>query len=147
MRILPLLAIGLSSCVAPEQKACTTIGCVDGVRVDFSYKEKGSYLVEVTLDDVKTTCKATLPLTNPPPSPCDRDGVYLTLSGSALPADQHSIGGVLVTSTTAKHIVVRVTRDGTVLGTLDRTITWVVTPGPNGPECEPKECRSAQMSL
>lgn len=147
LMVLALSLLSGCSLVAADQKACTTVGCVDGLRVDFSFNQKGSYVVEVTLDGVKTTCKATLPLSNPPPTPCDREGVYLTLSGSALPADQQSIGGLLVTATTNNHVTVRVSRDGTILGAIDRTITWTTTPGPNGPGCEPAECRSSSMTL
>jgi len=145
---LGLLALSACVVVPPDdQKACTMLGCNDGLRVDFSFKEKGSYVVEVTVDGVKTTCRASLPLSNPPPSPCDRPSVFLTLSGSALPAEQQSIGGVFVATTTATHIAVNVTRNGMLLGMVDQNITWSVTAGPNGPDCEPKQCRSAQMAL
>ena len=149
---LALSLLSLSACLvdpadAGSPQACTTMGCADGLKVDFSYNQKGNYLVVVTIDGVITTCKATLPLANPPPEACDRPGVYLTLVGSALPADQQSIGGVFTAPSTAKHITVNVSRDGTVLGTIDKDITWVVTAGPNGPDCEPKQCRTAQMTL
>lgn len=144
-----LALLSLAACtvdpLAPH--ACTEMGCADGLQIDFSYKQAGSYVVEVTLDGVLTTCKATLPLAASPPTPCDRAGVYLTLSGSMLPADQQSIGGVIVTATTAKHATVKITRDGAALASLDRDVTWTVTPGPNGPDCEPKECRSAKLSF
>lgn len=130
-----------------DDNDCTMIGCVRGLSVDFTFKEKGSYVVDVTIDGTKTRCTATLPLPAEPPSPCDRTDVALTLSGSMLPADQQSIGGLYVQNTSARHVTVRVTRDGVEVGSLDSDVTWVTTPGPNGPNCEPKECRAAKLTL
>lgn len=132
---------------AADRRSCTTIGCANGLTIDFTFKEKGSYVVDVTIDGTRTRCTATLPLPADPPTACDRLGVALTLSGSMLPADQQSIGGLYVQSTSARHITVRVTRDGVELGSLDSDVTWVTTPGPNGPDCEPKECRAAKLTL
>ena len=146
---LGLGLIFLAGCsVTPfSDRWCTEIGCENGLRVEFQFRDKGSYIVEATVDGVKTTCRAVVPLSDPPPEPCDRQGVFLTLSGSKLPPEQQTIGGLFLSTTTAKQILVKVTRDGVVLGTLDRTIDYAVTPGPNGPNCEPKECRAAKLTL
>lgn len=132
---------------AVDQKGCTLIGCDDGLRVEFTFRDRGAYVFDVILDGTKTTCRATLPLTDPPPTPCDRAGIFLTLSGSKLPADQQSIGGLMIASTTAKQILLKVTRDTMPIASLDKTIEYRVTPGPNGPACEPKECRQASLTL
>jgi hypothetical protein len=133
--------------VAPGDRGCTALGCNDGVEVSFTFRDRGSYVFEVTVDTIKTTCRATLPLSSSPPNPCDREGIFLGLSGSALPPDQHAIVGLRIQSLTAKHLLMRVTRDGNAIATLDRTIDYAVTPGPNGPGCEPKECKSAKLTL
>lgn len=145
-----LCAVLLSGCAITspaEQRGCTLLGCNNGVQIDFSFRDRGAYVVDLMLDGQKTTCRATLPLSDPPPSPCDRDGIFLTLSGSKLPPEQQSIGGLFISSTTAKQIVLKITRDTTPIGALDRTIDYKVTPGPNGPTCEPKECKQATLSL
>lgn len=144
---LPLLLLAGCSVTSFEDRGCTEIGCENGVRVEFQFRDKGSYIVEATVDGLKTTCRAVIPLSDPPPEACDRQGVFLTLSGSKLPPEQQTIGGLFLSTTTGKQILLKVTRDGVVLGTLDRTIDYTVTPGPNGPACEPKECRAAKLTL
>lgn len=128
-------------------RACTEIGCENGVRVDFSYRDAGSYVFDVTVDGAKVTCKATLPLPPQPPTACDGPGVLLGLVGSMLPASQQSIGGLILSSTTAKTIAVRATRDGTLLGDKSFTPPYVTAPGPNGPGCEPNECKLAKVTF
>lgn len=143
-----LAACGSSQLPIIGQKACTEIGCENGVRVDFTYREPGSYTVVVVVDGVSTTCEATLPLPRGASEPCDREAVLLALIGSELPADQQSIGGlILPNATDAKSITVQVTRDGTLLGEKTFTPTYQVTPGPNGPDCEPKECKLATTTF
>ena len=125
--------------------ACTALGCgQSGVEIDFSYKQAGTYVFEVTTDDTKATCKATLPLPRQPPTACDRPNVLLTLVGSMLPPDQQSIGGLRILTDSATRVTIRGTRDGTVLGEKTFAPEYVVTPGPNGPGCEPAECRYAR---
>jgi hypothetical protein len=147
IRLLFAALLGGCAVTPVATQNCTAIGCASGVNVDFTFRDKGTYVIEVMLDGVKTTCRAVLPLSDPPPSPCDRDGVILTLSGSKLPPEQQSIGGIFIASTTAKQLIVKATRDGTPIGSLDRTIDYKVSPGPNGPNCEPKECKQASMTL
>lgn len=146
LQVVLLAALGAGCAVTSSDRSCTAIGCNDGVTVDFTFRDKGSYVVEVTLDGSKTTCRAVLPLSDPPPNPCDREGIFLTLSGSKLPPAQQSIGGLIIASTTAKQIIFKITRDGATLAALDRTIDYRVTPGPNGPSCEPKECKQATLT-
>jgi hypothetical protein len=67
----------------------------------------------------------------------------LSRVGSALPASEQSIGGLILLSTTARTVMVRATRDGALIGEKTIELAWTVRPGPNGPDCEPKECRSA----
>jgi hypothetical protein len=128
-------------------RACTEIACQNGVLVDFSYTQQGAYVVEVTIDGAKTTCRATLPLPRQPPQACDREGVQLTLSGSALPASQHSIGGLTLFSTSASSVTIRATRDGNVLGEKTFAPAYTTSPGPNGPGCDPAQCKLAKTTF
>jgi hypothetical protein len=117
------------------------------VNVEFSFTQTGTYVFEVTVDAVKTTCKATLPLPKQPPAACDHPDVQLGLSGSMLPPAQHSIGGIRLPTTTANSITIRATRDGAVIAESTFSPSYKVTPGPNGPSCEPKECKLAQAKF
>jgi len=144
---LAALAISAVACSAVDDTSCTELGCDNGVRVSFLFKERGAYVFEVVVDGQLTTCRATLPLPDPTPTPCDRDGVFLGLSGAKLAADQHAIDGLIIPSTTIKHLTLRVARDGSRIAELDRDVAYEITPGPNGPSCEPKECRSARLTF
>ncbi|HVH45491.1 MAG TPA: hypothetical protein VM925_24225 [Labilithrix sp.] len=143
------IGILAAACDDLEGKSCTEVACNQGIDVSFQYREAGTYAVEVTVDGEKTTCTATLPLGTEPDAndPCAAKGIYLTRSGSKLPASEQSVGGLHITSVTVKSLQVRVTRDGDVLGEATYTPEYVVTPGPNGPDCEPKECRFVSYDL
>jgi hypothetical protein len=145
------LLVGLAACgqssLVPGAKTCTTIGCENNAKIDFTFRERGSYVFDVTVDGVKATCMATLPLPRGISEPCDRTDVLLALSGSELPPEQQSIGGLILLTTTAKTVVVRATRDGALLAERSIDLSYTVTPGPNGPDCEPDECRSASATL
>lgn len=138
---------GSSGGASSGGRPCTEIGCDNGVRVDFTFREPGAYVFDVTVDGAHVTCKATLPLPRQPPDACDRADVMLGLVGSMLPADQQSISGLIFTSTTAGSISVRATRDGTALGDKTFAPPYVTSPGPNGPGCEPDECKAARVTF
>ena len=140
-------ACGNGSPLSPGGQSCTAIGCENGVRFDFSFNKQGSYVFDINVDGVVTTCRATLPLSPNVSSACDRPDVLLTLSGSALPEAQQSIGGLLFTSTTAKTISIRATRDGALIGEKTFAVNYIVSPGPNGPDCEPKECKQVSTTF
>lgn len=140
-------ACGDASPISPGGQSCTALGCENGVRVDFSYGKPGSYVFDINVDGVVTTCRASLPLPRSASSACDRPDVLLTLSGSALPEAQQSIGGLLFTSTTAKTISIRATRDGALIGEKTFAVNYIVSPGPNGPDCEPKECKQVSTTF
>lgn len=78
---------------------------------------------------------------------CVAAGIYLTQSGSALPVAEQSIGGLMIAASDAKSISIRIARDGTVLHDSTFAPAYVVTPGPNGPDCDPKECKGATYTL
>ncbi|MFO0675240.1 MAG: hypothetical protein U0169_01820 [Polyangiaceae bacterium] len=140
--------VGLSGCNGTESaRACRAMACVDGVDVAFTYRDTGTYVFEVTVDGTKTTCTATLPLVATAKNGCDADGVFLGLVGSELPPRNQSIGGLTLTTTTAKRIAIRGTKDGVVLGDVDVAPPYRTTPEPNGEGCEPKECKLARMTF
>lgn len=149
LALAPPLLVGLTSACGslPEPKECTLIGCNDGVEVDFSFRDEGAYVFEVTVDGATTRCEASLPLGQSSSSPCDQSGVTLSLVGSALPPEEQSIGGLMIQSTTAESVTIRATRDGALLGEKTIAVEYTVSPGPNGPDCEPKECKSARLTF
>ena len=44
-------------------------------------------------------------------------------------------------------MTVRMTRDGALIAEDTFTLDYEVTPGPNGPDCDPPECRFAEHTL
>ena len=144
-RTAPIAA--LSGCASAFSHSCTEMGCQSGVQVEFSYAAAGNYVFEVTVDGTKTTCAASLPLVESAASGCDRDGIYLGLVGSRLPVEQQSIGGLMLTTTTAKELSIRATKDGALLGESTVIVPYTTSPGPNGPDCEPKSCTFASYKF
>jgi hypothetical protein len=144
--LLVFLASLLGAC--SSDKACTTIGCVDGFSLSFGagVKTAGSYVIDLDADGKKVRCEAKLPL---PPceqiqNPCNDASVTLELSGCALDASAHSIPGLRVSGKPAK-VVVSVNRDNLQLITEEFTPAYT-TSTPNGPDCEPV-CTQASASL
>lgn len=141
---------GAASDIVPGStaKACTLMGCESGVRVDFTYREQGTYVIDVTVDGKKTTCTATLPIAKGSvDDTCSDPDVLLMISGSMLSADQQSIGGLMLNTTTAKNISIHATRDGAVIGDKSFAPPYVTRPGPNGPGCEPDSCTLATSTF
>jgi hypothetical protein len=129
-------------------RGCTELGCENGVDVDFVFRDRGSYVFEVTIDGTKTTCRATLPLPKEFFEACDRPEVFLGLVGSQLPAEQQSIEGLkMPAATNATSITISATRDAVPIGSKTFTPAYDVRPGPNGPDCEPKECKLAKATF
>lgn len=131
-----------------EQRGCTELGCENGVNVDFTFRERGSYVFVVTVDGTKTTCRTTIPLPKGAVDACDRAEVFLGLVGSELPVDQQSIDGLeLPAAKDATSITIEATRDGVSIGQKTFKPAYDVRPGPNGPDCEPKECKLARSTF
>ncbi len=141
-------ACGASKLPGVDAKGCTEIGCENGVKIDFSFRDRGTYVFTVVVDGTTTTCRASLPLPRGASQACDRSEVFLGLVGSELPADQQSIGGLtLPAATNASSITVKATRDGNPIGDKTFVPAYDVKPGPNGPDCEPKECKLATTTF
>lgn len=131
--------------VADANGTCKMVGCSQGVRIDFSFRDAGAYVVEVTFEGVTATCRATLPLPKPPLASCDEPDVHL--DGSGFAGEPESIEGLILSTTTAQSITVRATRDGQPIGEKTFVPPYVITPGPNGPTCAPKECKLATVTF
>jgi len=127
-------------------RACTEIGCANAFELQFAYRERGAYLFELDVDGASVVCKATIPLAKDGARACSSEAAQLGLVGSMLPESQQSIGG-LTFFTLPRTVKLRASRDGAPLVDTTLTPTYRVTPGPNGPGCEPKECRSATATL
>ena len=72
--------------------------------------------------------------------------MLLGVSGSALPAPQQSLNGLTFLRSPAQ-ITVHVQRDGLTVADSGFQPSYKVIREPNGPGCEPAECRSARVSL
>ena len=129
------------ACVLPSSDSgdtaalgCTEIGCTNGLEIAFTLEDPGHWTVLATLDGGNTlSCEASLPLSGD--DRCDA-GMTLYLSGSELPADQQSITGVYLETTSASRVAIAIEEDE---GFYFQTF---VDPGyevlqPNGPECGP----------
>ena len=128
--------------------ACTEIGCGPGFQVEFTRASwpAGAVEIAVTADGTTTTCTLTLPYAScDNVVQCDKPnpGFFIETSGCALPAAQHSIGGVAWAETGPQNVTIVVSQDGTMLGTQTFMPTYE-TSRPNGPDCEPV-CSQATM--
>lgn len=122
-------------------KACTDIGCVDGLFFDMALVTPGAWTVTLTADGTPYTCTGEVPFSGA--EACDAP-LSWGLSGTALPADDQYIDGLSYFGT-ASEVSVTVTLDGATVHEAVFTPTWVVSQ-PNGPGCGPT-CTSASASL
>src|SRR5688572_27836443 len=113
-----LTVLTLSSCEGPYPRACTLIGCNDGftLRLDHSNWAHGDYQFDIEIDGEKQTCKVTLPFSgcNQGVEPCSSGKANISLSGCALPSNQHSVAEVFVTATFGE-MKLKVAHESTVL--------------------------------
>jgi len=121
---------------------CTEIGCEDGIFLTFSLTEAGDYTITAVAGGDTVTCTASLPFDGT--EACDGPG-YTTLSGTALPADQQSIEGLTLESTTAADVHLTIVRSGTTLYDDTMTVSYE-TSQPNGPACGPT-CTEAALDV
>jgi hypothetical protein len=138
---LLLLAACSTSSPFVGGKSCTEVACNEGVDVQARFADSGSYVITVNVDGVVTTCKVELP-SGQPADACGTDSVVIDRLGQP-----GTINGIKIAKTNASSIAIHVTKDGTTMG--DKTITpsYRVSPGPNGPDCDPKECRLATAAF
>jgi len=128
-------------------RACTEIGCSDGLAVEFSrpLREAGSYAVTLDLDGERISCQSALPFAScSGGSPCSSTKVILEQSGCALPPNAHEIIGLRVTSV-ARTVSLRIERDGSEIASQSFTPSYVRA-APNGEGCGPI-CEQASATL
>lgn len=142
--------VGFSGKVMAE-KACTEIGCTNGLtlNVDPGYEWRwGFYEFSFLIDGRSISCKGQLPLKKCEDGSsfrCSSDMIQIGESGCALPpSDLHGISTIYINDT-PRRVFLRVKRGGQYV------ITRTVTPDyqesqPNGPGCGPI-CTSASYNL
>ncbi len=133
----------------PAGRACTMIGCQDGLVVRVQPAEAwphGEYRFDIQHDGANVVCTGILPL----PS-CDRRALLcdapeptIVESGCALDPAAHAFGDVVFSSTPAD-VTVAVSHLGRMVGS-GRWNPIYQTSQPNGPGCEPV-CTSAVVEL
>ncbi len=134
---------------APAGRACTQIGCQDGLVVRVLPAEAwppGQYQFDIGQDGARVACTGTLPL---PPCGgqamvCDAREPLIVESGCALEPAAHAFGAVIF-STTPAEVAVVVTHDGKRVGAGHWRPVYQ-TSQPNGPGCEPV-CTNAVVEL
>lgn len=135
--------------VPPPGRACTQIGCQDGLVVQVRPAEAwphGEYRFDIEHDGARVVCTGTLPL---PPCElralrCDAPQPSIVESGCALEPAAHAFGDV-VFSTTPSTVAVVVRHDGKLVGS-GRWSPVYQQSQPNGPGCEPV-CTNATVEL
>lgn len=147
--LLLMLVTGFAG-TAQAQKACTEMGCQDGLNltVDPSYDWKwGRYDISVMSEGRTVNCYGYLPLKQCEKGPsfkCSSDYVTIGESGCAMPESTHAISGIYINDTPRK-VMVRVLREKNVV--IARTMTPQYRESqPNGPGCGPV-CRGASYNL
>ncbi len=136
--------------VAQAEKACTEIGCVNGLMLRGDYDREwknGNYHFEIVLDNRHVNCYGELPLKpcGEQSLSCNSDLVTITESGCALPKSDHGFGDIHISDDPRK-VMVRITHNNRPI--LTRTIVRVeyLESRPNGPGCGPV-CHSASYNL
>jgi hypothetical protein len=131
---------------APAARACTEIGCVDGLRIALEPSARwpaGEYRFDFVVDGRPASCTGKLPL-----PACEQGGaltctgvpVQIGESGCALPASEHGFSDVGLTSSPAR-VKITISRDGQPIA--ERELSPVYQRSqPNGPDCPPV-CNSA----
>jgi len=130
-----------------QDRACTEIGCNNGLSWSFSrpLRDAGAYVVQLDLDGTKVSCQTSVPFAGcASGSACNSTQVVLEQSGCALPASEHSIGGVHILSSPARARIT-IQRDGALLVSQEITPTYVRSQ-PNGEGCPPA-CEQASATL
>lgn len=150
--IFAIAAVLFFATPAFAQKACTQIGCNNGLTFtadpEFDWPG-GIYEIFVIADGNSMACKGTLPLKDcrdgiEPSFRCNSKNIRIGESGCMLPSPQHAISDIWVNGSPRK-VNIRVTRNGKPYITRSIAPEYKVTQ-PNGPGCGPV-CKSANYNL
>ena len=140
--LLPLVSCG------EVTDYCTEMGCIDGLQINFNpdITTHGTYIFSVTMDGVTEVCEYSLPFVeeNGEYGTCDGENIWLTISGTALDASQHSIPEMYIPSSPTDIMIV-ITRDETEIVNQSFQPEYEEF-APNGKECGPI-CYSAGLTV
>lgn len=138
---------------APGPRACTEIGCMNGLSVALDKATPwaaGDYTFVVDVEGTRVTCEGALPL-----KPCDAgpslrcdppERVTIGESGCALGPETHGFSELqFVGGEPPRAVELTITRDGEALHTAKLSPTYT-TSRPNGPECPPV-CTQAREAV
>lgn len=155
MKIIRLaVAVLLIDCAgsarAEQPRACTEMGCVNGLTLsipqDFVWQQ-GQYNFTMAIDGKIAHCSGALPLKSCEAGnsiTCDTPGIMIMESGCALPPESQGFGDIHFDSAPRK-VNIFIERDKTMLFQQSIGPKYIdVTP--NGAQCEPK-CRQASVPL
>jgi len=155
MGALPALVLTLACSADTDAplKACTLIGCVDGLTVDLepaSGWPAGSYRFTIDADATRVTCSGSLPLPSCAAGralTCDTPGVVtITESGCALPAGAQGFPQIGFDSKLQpRRVVINITRNDALIGRAELAPEFR-TSEPNGPGCPPT-CHQAHAQM
>ena len=142
-----LSLLSLVSC-GESGEYCTEMGCIDGVQINFEpdITTHGAYVFSVTMDGITEICEYSLPFTEESGEygTCDGENIWLTISGTALDASQHSIPDMYIPLSPTS-VSIEITRDD-VLITSNTFEPEYEEFAPNGKECGPI-CYSAGHTI
>jgi hypothetical protein len=135
----------------PPPRACTDMGCMDGLRIQMTKATAwpaGEYEMTFDLDGTAVNCKGSLPLPaceqGPALSCTPTERVQVGESGCALPPEQHGWADVQIAESPTR-VQVTIRHGAEVLHTSELQPQYR-TLQPNGPGCEPT-CRSAGATI
>ncbi|MCB9565764.1 MAG: hypothetical protein H6710_00800 [Myxococcales bacterium] len=154
LRLAPLLVLALVGCArsgGETPRACTEIGCMDGLRIALepsSGMPAGAYVIDLEIDGAATRCEGNLPL-----KPCEEgssvtcssDAVVVEESGCAMAPEAQALSGILFESARPKDVKVTIRRDGEVVAEAELSPEYRRLE-PNGPGCPPI-CEQAEATL
>lgn len=152
VRVVGLLGVQVAFALSLQgcSMTCTMVGCHEGVEVDVHYRSPGVYVVDAVVDGRVSSCTTTLAAAGSYSCVGD-DGLLVRTEQISTSWWSRStttvITGLWLNERYAKSITIRVKRDGWTLREATFEPTYVVSPSPNGPDCDPEGCRLATYEL
>ncbi len=122
-----------AECSDGQCAACTELLCRDGVLVQAPIATSGTTVIEGVIEGATMGCTLEI----------GRGSRRISCSpGVELVAD-----GTLFRTKTTSTVTFRVTHDGVLVASTTFAPVYIAEPGPNGPQCEPKECLVARATF
>lgn len=127
-----------AECAEGQCIQCAERQCQDGVMVRAAITKVGTHVLEADIDGTTMGCTILLP--GPSKITCAQ-GVE-PVRGS-----NFDVEGVLFRTKSTGAITFRMSHDGALVGEKTFAPVYVAEPGPNGPQCTPKECIVARETF